>query len=163
MPRILSKILKVVLGPGFSSLNMSPSPPLLSPGVNSHLCHPQKPPETQRAEGDYECPGSILSESVSQEGEDVNHMALLELYPIHLASLLPLTGLHGILFFFFFFIFFPFGKSKASKFSIAAASSLRSKDFGSCMKGVTKSPVKQKRSTPSEPSVLHLTLHNTIN
>lgn len=66
----------------------------------------RKPPEIQRAEGDYECTGSIRSENASQEGEDVNHMVLVELYPIHLALLLPLTGLHGILvlpcFFFFF-------------------------------------------------------------
>lgn len=79
-------------------LSCFPSLPLQSPGVCSHLCHPQ-PPETQRAQADYEGPGSIPPESAAQEGEDVNHMALLELHPIHLALLLPLTEQHGFFFF----------------------------------------------------------------
>ena len=36
----------------------------------------------------------------SQDGADVSHMALLELYPIHLASLLLLVYLHGMLVFY---------------------------------------------------------------
>lgn len=70
------------------------------PPVSAATSAIRKPSETQRAEGDYECPGSILSESASREGGDANHMVQLELYPIHLASLFPLTGLHGILLFF---------------------------------------------------------------
>lgn len=59
----------------------------LSSGVCSHLCH-CKPPETQRAESDYECPGSISSQG-ALGGRDVNYMVLLELYLIHLSVLLP--------------------------------------------------------------------------
>lgn len=77
---------------------------VLRPGLSSAISAPL--PETQRAEGDYECPESICLESASWEGEDINHMAQLELYPIHSACLLPLTGLHDIPFW-LFFLFLP--------------------------------------------------------
>lgn len=89
-----------VTGCPWAWFQLSPLP--LCPPMSAATSVIRKPPETQRAEGDYECPQSIRSESTSWEGEDVNHMVLLELYPTHLALLLPLTGLRDIQFCSFF-------------------------------------------------------------
>lgn len=81
-------------------LGLSSQPPVLPCALLRFLqsaLSSAKPPETQSAEGADDGPGSIPSESVSQEGGGCGHMVLLELWPIHFAFL--------FLFFFFKYYF----------------------------------------------------------